>query len=134
MTFVKRPPLGSILRAVVIPPNGGDFIGSQALAEILAQLRERYDLVLIDAPPLLRVGDGIALSARVDALIVVTRLNILRRPMLNELRRVLHTLPAQQLGYVVTGAHLDDGYTYGYGGYYHYERGESGRRETEVAT
>jgi tyrosine-protein kinase len=117
-----------------IPPNGGDFIGSQALAEILAQLRERYDLVLIDAPPLLRVGDGIALSARVDALIVVTRLNILRRPMLTELRRVLHTLPAQQLGYVVTGAHLDDGYTYGYGGYYHYERGASGRRETEVAT
>jgi tyrosine-protein kinase len=117
-----------------VPPNGGDFIGSQALAEILAQLRERYDLVLIDAPPLLRVGDGIALSARVDALMVVTRLNILRRPMLNELRRVLHTLPAQQLGYVVTGAHLDDGYTYGYGGYYHYERGASGRRETEVAT
>jgi polysaccharide biosynthesis transport protein len=117
-----------------VPPNGGDFIGSQALGEILTQLRERYDLVLIDAPPLLRVGDGIALSARVDALIVVTRLNVLRRPMLSELRRVLHTLPARQLGFVVTGAHLDDGYGYGYGSYYHYERGESGRREKEVAT
>jgi Mrp family chromosome partitioning ATPase len=118
-----------------VPPNGGDFIASEALGEILARLRERYDLVLIDAPPLLRVGDGIALSARVDAMIVVTRLNILRRPMLNELRRVLHTLPAQQLGFVVTGAHLDDGYTYGYGGYYNYERGASGRsRESEVVS
>ena len=118
-----------------IPPNGGDFIGSVALGEIIAQLRDRYELVLIDAPPLLHVGDGIALSARVDAMIVVTRLNILRRPMLNELRRVLDTLPAQQLGFVVTGARLDDGYTYGYGGYYHYERGASGRRhETEVVS
>jgi Mrp family chromosome partitioning ATPase len=114
------------------PPNGGDFIESERLAEILARLRGRYDVVLIDAPPLLRVGDGIALSARVDALIVVARLNILRRPMLNELRRVLHSLPAQELGFVVTGAHLDDDYTYGYGGYYHYERRPSGQREEQV--
>jgi Mrp family chromosome partitioning ATPase len=115
-----------------IPPNGGDFIGSEPVGQILARLRERYDLVLIDAPPLLRVGDGIALSARVEAMIVVTRLNILRRPMLNELRRVLHTLPAERLGFVVTGANLDDGYTYGYGGYYHYERRASGRPRVEV--
>jgi Mrp family chromosome partitioning ATPase/capsular polysaccharide biosynthesis protein len=115
-----------------LPPNGGDFIASEALGEILARLRVRYDLVLIDAPPLLRVGDGIALSARVDAMIVVTRLNILRRPMLNELRRVLHTLPAQQLGFVVTGAHLDDGYTYGYGGYYQYDRRTAERQSAGV--
>jgi tyrosine-protein kinase len=120
------------LSAGPVPPSGGDFIGSERLAEILTRLRQRYDVVLIDAPPLLRVGDGIALSARVDAMIVVARLNILRRPMLNELRRVLHTLPAQRLGFVVTGAHLDDGYTYGYGGYYHYERRASDRRDAEV--
>jgi Mrp family chromosome partitioning ATPase len=123
-----------VVSAGPIPPDGGDFIGSEPVGSILGRLRERYDLVLIDSPPLLRVGDGIALSARVDAMIVVTRLNILRRPMLNELRRVLHTLPAQQLGFVLTGAHLDDGYTYGYGGYYHYERAASGRRATEVAS
>jgi polysaccharide biosynthesis transport protein len=115
-----------------VPPNGGDFIGSETLGEILARLRERYDVVLIDAPPLLRVGDGIALSARVDAMIVVARLNILRRPMLNELRRVLYSLPAQELGFVVTGAHLDDGYTDGYGGYYHYERRTGGQRDAKV--
>jgi tyrosine-protein kinase len=115
-----------------IPPNGGDFIGSEPLGEILARLRDRYELVLIDAPPLLRVGDGIALSARVDAMIVVTRLNILRRPMLNELRRVLDALPARRLGFVVSGADLDDGYTYG--GYYHYERpSRGGRAAAKVA-
>jgi Mrp family chromosome partitioning ATPase len=121
-----------VVAAGPIPPDGGDFIGSEPVGEILARLRERYDVVLIDAPPLLRVGDGIALSARVDAMIVVTRLNILRRPMLNELRRVLDTLPAQRLGFVLTGADLDDGYTYGYGGYYHYERATRGREAAEV--
>ena len=122
-----------VVSAGPIPPDGGDFIGTEPVGEILGRLRELYDVVLIDAPPLLRVGDGIALSARVDALIVVTRLNVLRRPMLNELRRVLATLPAQQLGFVLTGADLDDGYTYGYGGYYRYEREQSRREAPEAA-
>ena len=122
-----------VISAGPVPPDGGDFIGTKPVGEILAALRDRYEVVLIDAPPLLRVGDGIALSARVDAIIVVARLNILRRPMLKELRRVLDTLPAQQLGFVVTGADQDDGYTYGDGGgYYHYARGKPGRR-TEAA-
>jgi Mrp family chromosome partitioning ATPase len=118
-----------VISAGPTPPDGGDFIASEPVRQILGRLRERYDLVLIDAPPLLSVGDGIALSARVDAMIVVARLNILRRPMLNELRRVLGTLPTQQLGFVLTGADLDDGYTYGYSGYDSYERGPS-RPET----
>jgi non-specific protein-tyrosine kinase len=122
-----------VISAGPIPPDGGDFIGSEPVGQILGRLRDVYDVVLIDAPPLLRVGDGIALSARVDAMIVVTRLNILRRPMLNELRRVLSTLPAQQLGFALTGADLDDGYTYAYGGYYRYERRRSRREGSEVA-
>ena len=45
--------------------------------------------MLIDSPPLLRVNDAIALSTSVDAMVVVARLDTLRRPMLNELARVL---------------------------------------------
>jgi Mrp family chromosome partitioning ATPase len=41
-----------------LPPNGGDFVGSNAVADLIATLRDRYDLVLIDSPPLLRVNDA----------------------------------------------------------------------------
>ncbi len=121
-----------VISAGPIPPAGGDFVGTSAIAEILAGLRDLYDLVLIDAPPLLRVGDGIALSARVDAVVVVTRLNILKRPLLRELDRVLESIPAERLGFIVTGADLDDAYAYDYGDYYRPERSQKDRPKVEA--
>lgn len=114
-----RPRVAGLLELLFsgpLPPNAGEFAASRALTDILDRLRERADIVLIDAPPLLRVNDAMALSARVDALVVVSRLEVARRPMLDELRRVLHSCPATKLGFVATGADQGDGY-YGYGGY-----------------
>jgi Mrp family chromosome partitioning ATPase len=64
------------------------------------------------------VGDGLTLSAKVDAVIVVTRMEVVRRPMIAELKRLLETMPANKLGFVVTGAEAEEGY--GVGGYYYY--------------
>jgi Mrp family chromosome partitioning ATPase len=72
-----------------------------------------FDVVLIDTPPLLSVGDAMALSARADAMITVARLNMLRRPNLNELARALETCPTIKLGVVVTGAEPEAGSGYG---------------------
>jgi Mrp family chromosome partitioning ATPase len=107
-----------ILTTGPLPPNVGEFVGSARVAEILSDLRESFDTILIDAPPLLHVGDAMTLAARADAMILVTRLNLVRRPMLNELRRILESTPAKALGFVVTGAEAEDGY--GYGARYYY--------------
>ena len=48
-----------VLAAGAIPPNPGEFIGTARLAEILRHLREHSDIVLVDAPPLFHVGDGL---------------------------------------------------------------------------
>jgi Mrp family chromosome partitioning ATPase len=105
-----------VLPAGATPPNAGEFVASKAVAEILADLSERADIVLVDAPPLLVVGDAVALSARIDALLVVVRMNVVRRPMLREVRRFLDASPAATLGFVDAGGKEDD--VYGYGGYY----------------
>jgi succinoglycan biosynthesis transport protein ExoP len=97
-----------------VPPDAGELAGSHAVAEILSTLRSRADFVLIDAPPLLQVGDAMALSAEVDALIVVvSQLKLSRRPMISELRRVLDSCPAKKLGFIITEADLDGAYRYG---------------------
>ena len=106
----------SVLPAGPTPASPGEFVGTLALAGVLEQLRSRFDLVLIDAPPICVVGDAMTLSSRVDALIVVARLGVLQRNKLEELRRELASSPARKLGVVVTGASLDGAYaTGGYG-------------------
>jgi len=111
-----------VLPSGAIPPDPGEFVGTTALSDILARLRERADIVLVDAPPVLHVGDAMTLSTKVDGMIVVTKMNVVRRQMLNELARQLQTVPTPVLGFVVTAAGEEENYGYGYGYGYGYSR------------
>ena len=111
-----------------IPPDPGEFVATAALARILETLHDRYDLVLVDAPPVLHVGDALTLATKVSALLIVTRLPGMRRPILNELARVLETCPARKLGFILSGASLEGGYGQGY--YYYYSSEKRGGRRS----
>jgi polysaccharide biosynthesis transport protein len=108
--------------ALVVLPSGptpidsGEFVGTQAVAQLIGSLRAQADLVILDAPPLLPVGDARTLSTVADAMIVVTNLELVRRPMLQELARVLASVPTRVLGFVATGVSSDRHDVYG--GYY----------------
>ena len=98
-----------------VPPDPSEFISSDAVAEILMELRDRADFLLIDAPPLLGVGDAMALAAQVDGILLVSRLDFIRRATLGDLRRVLRSCPAPTVGFVATAADIGDGYAYAKG-------------------
>jgi hypothetical protein len=57
----------------------------------------------------------VVLSNKVDGMLVVVRASTIRRPVLNELQRVLTACPAAKLGFVLTGSDEGEGYGYGYG-------------------
>ncbi|HET8811930.1 MAG TPA: CpsD/CapB family tyrosine-protein kinase, partial [Gaiella sp.] len=117
-----------VLTSGRIPPNPGEVIKAQKLTGALEQLARSFDFVLIDTPPLLSVGDAMAVSPHVDAMITVARLNVLRRAVLAELARALETCATIKLGVVVTGAEAEPGYGSGYGyGYKH----RSSKAETD---
>ncbi len=101
-----------------LPPDPGEFVATAALTQILAELRDRADLVIVDSPPLLQVGDALAASPNVDALLLVTRLNVVNRRILDELRRILDTAPSAKLGFVLTDAKADEEFGYGQYAYY----------------
>jgi Mrp family chromosome partitioning ATPase/capsular polysaccharide biosynthesis protein len=105
-----------VLPAGAFPPDRSAFFESQALETILGLLRERADIVLVDAPPALQVGDAMALSRKVDGILVVARVNRVRRPMLLELERLLAMTPAQAIGFVASVT-TSEVYETAYGGY-----------------
>jgi tyrosine-protein kinase len=113
-----------------LPASPGEFVGTQALARVLGQLRDDHDFVLLDSTPFLSVGDAMTLSADVDGVLVVTRLGIVQRRMLSDLSRELEASPAAKLGFVVTGADIKEGYGH-FAGYARHEEGESPSDATE---
>jgi hypothetical protein len=60
------------------------------------------------------------LSAKVDALVVVARLQLLKRSTVAEAQRLLSTMRATKLGFVLTASDAESGYGYRYGHGYHY--------------
>jgi non-specific protein-tyrosine kinase len=84
-------------------PIGEEILGRQVVGDLLSELRARYDVILVDAPPILSFGDALALSSWIDHAIVVVRLGAVRRQDLEDLRRVLESSPAEPVGAVATG-------------------------------
>jgi polysaccharide biosynthesis transport protein len=111
-----------IMSSGTLPPDPGEFISTHGLRETLEALAGRADVVLVDAPPVLGLGDAINLSGQLDAMLVVTRLNVVRRPMLHELHRILESCPAAKLGFVLAGAQSEEGYAEGYRYTYYYSQ------------
>ena len=84
------------------PPHSG-FLGTRGIADLMDQLkRDPYDLVLIDAPPLLGSGEGQTLSTLADA-VVVALPDPMRASKLAELTATLSRLPVLALGFVTVG-------------------------------
>jgi Mrp family chromosome partitioning ATPase len=112
-----RSPVGSlhVVPLGTIPQRAADAAFTLGLEQVLGRLAGRADLMLLDSPPLLRVGDALALTNYVDGLLVVTNLRAIRPSMLDELHRILAECPAAKLGFIVTGAEVEG--DYGYLGY-----------------
>jgi len=90
-----------------------DELGAEAaVARVIREVRSRADVILVDAAPVLRVGDAVALSAHVEGLLVVVRMKSLRTATLDELERTLAATPTPKLGVIVTGAPPTSGLPY----------------------
>ena len=106
-----------VLPSGALPTHAGEFVTHLPLRELLDELTDRSDLVLMDGPPLLGLGDAMAFSSSVDGLLVVARLSTVRQRMLEELRRTLNSCPCEKLGLIITGAETETEYEYDFAAY-----------------
>ncbi|HRY10476.1 MAG: polysaccharide biosynthesis tyrosine autokinase [Actinobacteria bacterium] len=109
-----------------IPPNPSELLGSQQMADLLHEVRGRYDAVIVDAPPLLVVTDAAVLAAAADGAILIARYGETNREQVAHAAESLEQVNARVLGTVLNFAPLRrrKGYGYGYG--YGYETPKSG--------
>jgi tyrosine-protein kinase len=112
-----------VLACGPIPPNPSELLQSKAMERLLQQLRAEFDLVILDAPPLLPVTDAALLAAQTDGALVVLRHGKTSRDQLTHALERLDQVDAKALGLVFNmvpgtrtgGGHY--GYGYGYGDY-----------------
>jgi receptor protein-tyrosine kinase len=101
------------------PPDPGEFVATEAVRNLLLDLRGKFDLVVIDSAPVLSVGDALVLSPHVDGSLIVIRATSAARGDLAELARLLTRAQTPPVGFVLTDARsrvAAYGYGYGYGG------------------
>ncbi|HZO48714.1 MAG TPA: P-loop NTPase [Gaiellaceae bacterium] len=99
-----RAELGGVLEVVTsgpLPAHPARLLGSKGLAEALAALAQRAEIVLVDVPPVLDAPDAAAVSARLDALLLVVDARRARGPVLAEVRRAVSGWPPRPLGFAL---------------------------------
>lgn len=101
-----------------IPPNPAELLQSHAMEEFLTKARAAYDVVILDAPPLLPVTDAALLAARADGAMIVVRHGRTTRDQLGHSIERLEAVDAEITGVVlnmVPSKGNRSGYGYGYG-------------------
>jgi capsular exopolysaccharide synthesis family protein len=105
-----------ILPAGVIPPNPSELLQSERLDELFAQLRERYDYVVIDSAPVAMIGDTYLLSRLADMTVYVTRANYTTYELIDFVNQTHEQQRLPKMVAVLNGADAKKvGYGYGYG-------------------
>lgn len=107
----------AVLTSGSTPPNPAELLKSSAMRTIIASLRETYDIVLIDAPPLLPVTDGALLAAQADGALLVVRHGKTTTDQVSMAVERLEAVGATPVGVIfnMTPSKGGDGYGYGYG-------------------
>jgi capsular exopolysaccharide synthesis family protein len=101
------------------PHNPSELLSSPRFEELVDVLREKFDFVVIDTPPVLAVTDPSIIAPRVDGVLLTLRIQKSVRPNAERALETLHSLGAEVFGIVVNGVKHGRGYQYDHGGYYY---------------
>lgn len=101
-------------------PNPAEILGSRRMREFLTQLREEFDVIVIDTPPVLAVSDAMLIASQTDAAVLVCSAKETKLPALEHAAEALRDVGAPIAGVVINRFDAREaygGYGYGYGGY-----------------
>ena len=119
----------NILPVGTLPPNPTELLFAERLSTRIAQLKEDYDYVFIDCPPVEIVADAAIIGKQADMTLFITRAGLLERSMISEIDKLYEENKYKNLAIVLNGTETAYGkygyhrygyrygYNYGYGNY-----------------
>ena len=99
-----------------IPPNPSELLNSNSMRDFLERIREDYDLIIIDSPPVGIVSDSTILSTLVDGTVLVVASGITDRTQIMRAKEHLEQVDANILGTVLNKIPIKKGEEYTYYG------------------
>jgi capsular exopolysaccharide synthesis family protein len=124
-----------VLPSGFLPPNPSELLASQQMADLMGAFRKRYDMVIIDSPPLLPVTDGAVLAASADGALLVARAAKTSNSQVAAALRALNAVNARLLGCVFNMAPgMTDEHSHYYYGHHHHSTAGLGMPQSVAET
>ncbi len=129
--LLKQNTIPEIVQTTVVPnldfmasgrlPNSSmGILGSAQMKEMISELKQRYDFIFFDSPPILGVSDASVLASEVDLVMQVIQYRRYPQPMTIRAKQMIEKVGGNFVGIVLNNINMsqDEGYYY-YSGYYH---------------
>ncbi len=111
-----------LLPSGTIPPNPAEMLSSKKLKEFLEKVKEEFDCIIIDSPPVMAVTDAQILSTIVDGVLLVAASGQTEKEGIVKAKEQISKVNGRLLGVVLTKMPMKKGK--GYGNYYYYYGGD----------
>ncbi|MEH7371580.1 CpsD/CapB family tyrosine-protein kinase [Priestia megaterium] len=106
----------SVLTSGPIPPNPSELLASAQMAELLKEMKEQFDMIIFDTPPILAVADAQILANQVDGTILVVSSAKTEKDAALKSKELLSNAQGKLLGVVLNNRKVEEGnYYYYYG-------------------
>lgn len=104
-----------IITAGKIPPNPSEMLGSKGIEELIDKLKEIYDYIILDSPPVLAVTDAQILSRKVNGTILVVKSAKTKKVNVVNAKELLSKVKANIIGIVLNEVKIKSSKYYYYG-------------------
>jgi capsular exopolysaccharide synthesis family protein len=143
--LLKQNPIAEVIQTTNVPmldfmasgklPNSSmGVLGSGQMKEMISELKQRYDYIFFDSPPILGVSDASILASEMDLVVQVIQYRRYPQPMNIRAKQMIEKVGGNFIGIVLNNINMsqDESYYY-YSGYYHdyyYSRSEKDQETT----
>ncbi len=117
------------ITAGTIPPNPSEILGSVQMEKFLARLKNEFDIVILDSPPVIAVTDSEILSSLVDATLLVVSAEQTEGELMEKAAELLAHQHGSFLGTVLNNFSYRSGYGSYYKYYYYYSKPANGSKK-----